>query len=523
MSNSSKSYGRRATSHTIQLTARQNGLSMAEALVLSVVLFWCQGQDGGVHRAGYRWTYRSAKDIAAETGQSPRAVERALHTLREKGVIETQAWRRPDRPGERACHFRPLERGDKLIAAAQAAERNRKSKRRSLDEADYMAVSNTTDRRDRNRQSDGLRKQPALQRDTHPDEEEISSSLRNDDELAGEAHVCQQVEERKGYSSPGVKKERAAAQALAETYNAVLRGFDLPPVTCVTDREIASFLQFERVTHTAGTSTNQLFEQLVRFWPILKPMMPPAVQAYGGNEMRPNVLALGFSASRLAQLVPALAPLDAFGAANKTARKSAFDSKALQVVAAHGLLAAAKVFLMERGELYDTEGWLRLATLTRRALERIDPTWLYDQDERSMNIVSRALGDAEFLPWATHNASRFLPTYRAQKNATARSMRTRNRARDAKHFTPALAPEAIETAKAAYEQASCLPSEQEVHGACISLWRQFAELVDQTDLSEMTSECDQPFEACKANAVAGPLVEEGGDAEAGGWSHRKWG
>ena len=484
MSNSSQLYGKRATSRTIQLSARRDGLTMAEAQVLSVVLFWCQGQDGGVHRGGHRWTYRSAKDIAAETGQSPRAVERALRSLREKEVIETQAWRRPDRPGERACHFRPLELGDKLLAAAQVAERSRRSKRRSLDEADDMAASDMTDRRDGNRQSGGLKKQLASQRDMHPDEEVTSSSLRNDDEPAGESHVCQQVEERGSGHSPAVIKERQAAAAVAASFNSVLRDFGLPPVTCVTHIELDHLLRFKQALCAASAPLEPTVERVIRFWPIFKSLLPLSIQRHPANELRPNAIALGLAADRIAQVSLLFERLDTFAASSKNAKQFSYDGKSLCVVAALALLQAAKTFLCDKQELYDPEGWRRLGTLTRRAFERMDTTWLYDNDERSMEIVTTALSHADFLPWAERSAAKFLPNYRARKNAVSRSMAREIRLQNAIHAAPERKRELAAAAKAACEEVSSLPSEEQLHRACVDLWRQFASLVSAAEGAE---------------------------------------
>ena len=119
-----------ATSHDIEKAAREAKRSWADARVLGFVLFWEQ-KKGGKPRKGGHWRYHSACEIAAETSQSVRTVERALSRLYASEVLIHHVGYKPGGSGQTTSFMRPGDGGHIILARAReiAASRLKKSKK----------------------------------------------------------------------------------------------------------------------------------------------------------------------------------------------------------------------------------------------------------------------------------------------------------------------------------------------------------------------------------------------------------
>ncbi|MCB2072873.1 MAG: hypothetical protein H6917_02800 [Novosphingobium sp.] len=111
--------------------------------------------DGGVEIAGVRWRYRTSSEIASGAGYSERTVTRALKSLRDDVLIESQTIWDPRHQGRRVNAFRLQKPGLQLIEkAAQSMTPSRsRTRKNGQSGSDIEAQSPRSLRPDRTRQS----------------------------------------------------------------------------------------------------------------------------------------------------------------------------------------------------------------------------------------------------------------------------------------------------------------------------------------------------------------------------------
>jgi DNA-binding MarR family transcriptional regulator len=112
--------------------ALAHGLNRLNATIFSTIAHWEQ-YPGGVNVAGETLRYRTANEIADDTGYSVRAISRAVADLRTQQLIETRTIWDPRFAGRRVNGYRLTENGSALLNSAIDEWTKKPSRKRQTD------------------------------------------------------------------------------------------------------------------------------------------------------------------------------------------------------------------------------------------------------------------------------------------------------------------------------------------------------------------------------------------------------